>query len=94
MEKVFWSFPSLFEDNDKWSRLTPEVFKQVKWLYHPIDICDPQYDAIKQENKMGKKELDVAHEQFKFAQKYNNVTNIKKCHKYFHMETKTLNPLA
>lgn len=38
MRKVFWRFPSMFEDSEKWDRLDHMVKKQVNWLYDPLKI--------------------------------------------------------
>ena len=40
MEKVFWVFPNMQDDQEKWARLDKEVQMQVKWLLNPTKIDD------------------------------------------------------
>jgi hypothetical protein len=46
MEKLFWRFPSKYEESEKWDRLDPLVRKQVHWLYDPIEYKSRLYKEI------------------------------------------------
>jgi hypothetical protein len=47
MRKVFWRFPSKFEDPEKWDRLDHLVKKQVNWMYDPLLIERyPDFDKL------------------------------------------------
>lgn len=79
MEKLFWRFPSKFEDASKWDRLNPLVKKQVNWMYEPITYNSPHYMNLKKKqgstealfDEKNKKEIKRAKLQFKFASDYN-----------------------
>ena len=44
VEKIFWSFPSVFDPKSKWDRLTERVKLQVRWLYQPSRINEKKYE--------------------------------------------------
>ena len=79
MEKLFWRFPSKYEEAKKWARLDPIVKKQACWMYDPIPYDSPHYMNLSK--KLGSKEkmFDPRHKneikraelQFKFASDYN-----------------------
>jgi len=43
MQKVFWSFPSVYDGKEKWERLEKKVHKQVMWLYNPVHLMESRY---------------------------------------------------
>lgn len=47
MEKVFWQFPALTDDDTKWNRLNERVQNQVKWMYNPVKFTTPRYEQLK-----------------------------------------------
>jgi hypothetical protein len=50
VKKIFWRFPSKFEDKEKWNRLEPIVKQQVNWLYNPSPLTD-DFDKTNQSYK-------------------------------------------
>lgn len=52
MEKVFWVFPNMQDDQEKWARLDKTVQLQAKWLLYPTEI----------DMKVSKKEQALAKE--------------------------------
>jgi hypothetical protein len=67
MQKIFWRFPSKFEDAEKWDRLDPLVKKQAHWLYDPITHKSPHYKNL----DLDEAEVKRAKMQYKFATDYN-----------------------
>ena len=75
MQKLFWRFPSKYEDEEKWDRIDPLVRKQVNWLYDPIEHTSPHYNRGYSKaiglNFKDPKEVKRAELQYKFAKDYN-----------------------
>ena len=84
VKKIFWSFPSKYEDKEKWNRLDPIVKQQVAWLYDPSPLIAEHANMHKSSefNKsfsayksfignMKESEKQRAQDQFHFALEYN-----------------------
>jgi len=56
MKKVFWSFPSEYDSEDKWKRLEPKVVKQHRWLINPYKYTHDKYKNL----NMTKKDIEYA----------------------------------
>lgn len=69
VKKIFWSFPTGYDHPDKWKRLSPEVYKQVKWLWRPKDVNNIPGAS----DNLSEAELEIAKQQFEFAKKYNRL---------------------
>mmetsp|Transcript_34734 Transcript_34734/g.53326 ORF Transcript_34734/g.53326 Transcript_34734/m.53326 type:complete len:565 (-) Transcript_34734:5263-6957(-) len=46
VHKIFWQFPALYDSKEKWNRLSPEVKKQVLYLYDPQPWTAEKYREV------------------------------------------------